>query len=162
MNYKGYTGVLEIDEESGILYGDVVGLRDVITFQGETVPEARQAFQDSVDDYLEFCASRNEPPEKPFSGKFLVRIPSPLHRRLVEEAHARRLSLNALVERTLAEAFPTAREATAFEPPEAGRKARTPKAEVAGTGAVAGGKSKARGAARTSRRAAGGGVTPPA
>src|SRR3954468_24197371 len=106
MKYKGYTGVLEIDEESGILYGDVVGLRDVITFQGETVPEARQAFQDSVDCYLGLCASRDEPPEKPFSGKFLVRISSDLHRTLVEEAHSRNVSLNALVEKTLAGAFP--------------------------------------------------------
>src|SRR3954468_10399819 len=158
MKYKGYTGVLEIDEESGILYGDVVGLRDVITFQGETVPEARQAFQDSVDCFLELCASRNEPPEKPFSGRFLVRISSPLHRRLVEEAQARRLSLNALVERTLAEAFPTAPGATEVEP-EAVRtkgtkpKVRKPKGAVAG--AVAGGKTKVRGAARASRRAAG-------
>ena len=105
MKYKGYSGVIEIDEDSGVLFGDVIGLRDVITFQGETVPQARQAFQDSVDDYLEFCASRNEPPEKPFSGKFLIRIAPALHRMLVNESLARGMSLNTLVERTLAAEF---------------------------------------------------------
>lgn len=63
--YKGYTGVPELDLEAGILFGRVIGLRDGITFQGETVPEAIQAFRDSVDDYLEFCAQRGEKPEKP-------------------------------------------------------------------------------------------------
>jgi predicted HicB family RNase H-like nuclease len=105
MTHKGYSGVAEIAYDTGMIYGRVVGLRDVITFQGETVAEAQQAFRDSVDDYLEFCASRSEPPEKPFSGRFLVRITPSLHRTLVEAATARGLSLNALVERTLAAEF---------------------------------------------------------
>ena len=105
MTHKGYSGVAEIAYDTGMIYGRVVGLRDVITFQGETVTEAQQAFRDSVDDYLEFCASRSEPPEKPFSGRFLVRITPALHRALVEAATARGLSLNALVERTLAAEF---------------------------------------------------------
>ena len=106
MKYKGYTGVIEIDEESNILFGDVIGLRDMITFQGDTVAEARKSFEESVDCYLAMCASRNEPPEKPFSGKFLIRISSDLHRAMVEEALARRTSLNSLVEAALSEAFP--------------------------------------------------------
>ena len=122
MKYKGYTGVIEIDEDSNALFGDVIGLRDMITFQGDTVAEARQAFQDSVDDYLDFCASRNEPPEKPFSGKFLIRISSDLHRAMVEEALARRTSLNSLVEAALSEAFPI---------PEAPRPTRRLKRKVA-------------------------------
>ena len=105
MTHKGYAGVAEIDYDTATIYGRVVGLRDIITFQGETVAEARQAFRDSVDDYLEFCASRGEPPEKPFSGRFLVRIAPTLHRSLVEAASARGLSLNALVERALAAEF---------------------------------------------------------
>lgn len=101
MTHKGYSGVAEIAYDTGMIYGRVVGLRDVITFQGETVAEAQQTFRDSVDNYLEFCASRNEPPEKPFSGRFLVRISPTLHRALVEAAMSRGLSLNALVERAL-------------------------------------------------------------
>ena len=80
MTHKGYSGVAEIAYDTGMIYGRVVGLRDVVTFQGETVAEAQQAFRDSVDDYLELCASRSEPPEQPFSGRFLVRITPALHR----------------------------------------------------------------------------------
>jgi predicted HicB family RNase H-like nuclease len=107
MHYKGYSGIAEIAFDTSMIYGRVVGLRDVVTFQGETVAEAQQAFHDSVDDYLELCASRNEAPEKPFSGKFMLRIRPELHRTLVIEAQARKSSLNALIEETLAAAFPS-------------------------------------------------------
>lgn len=106
MKYKGYTGVLEVDEEAGILFGDVIGLRDVITFQGESVEAARTSFHESIDFYLEICAKQDKPPEKPFSGRFLVRITPALHRVLVAEASNRSVSLNTLVDRTLIEAFP--------------------------------------------------------
>ena len=105
MKYKGYTAVIEVDEESGMLHGRVIGLRDGIHFQGETVAKAKKSFEESVDDYLNFCASRSEAPEKPFSGKFMVRIPPALHRALVAKAEAHHLSLNALIEQTLADAF---------------------------------------------------------
>jgi predicted HicB family RNase H-like nuclease len=101
MQYKGYIGVVEVDDEAGMLFGRVIGLRDVITFQGTTVPETRQAFRDSVDDYLEMCRERGEDPERPFSGKFLLRIAPELHRALVQVAEAGGVSLNALVERIL-------------------------------------------------------------
>ena len=54
LNYKGYTGHIEFDDEAGIFHGEVWGLRDVVTFQGRSVDELSQAFKDSVDDYLEF------------------------------------------------------------------------------------------------------------
>ena len=89
MQYKGYTGVIEIDEEAGILYGRVLGLRDVITFQGTTVAEARAAFEGLVDSHLEFCRLRGEEPEKPYSGKLLLRLRPELHRALATAAEAR-------------------------------------------------------------------------
>jgi predicted HicB family RNase H-like nuclease len=107
MKYKGYLGVVELDEESGILFGEVTGLRDVITFQGETVAETIQAFHDSVDDYLEFCKARGENPEKPYSGQFVLRVDKALHRKLADAAQEQMKSLNALVEDTLAGAFPS-------------------------------------------------------
>ena len=78
MQYKGYTGKVEFDDEAEIFHGEVIGLRDVITFQGRTVDEVKGAFRESVDDYLAFCAKRGEEPEKPFTGKFVVRIPPDL------------------------------------------------------------------------------------
>ena len=97
MEYKGYIGKVEIDEEAGILYGEVLNVRDVITFEGASVEEVQQAFQESVDDYLDFCARRGESPEKPFSGKFVLRLPAELHRKAYIQAKLKDKSLNSWV-----------------------------------------------------------------
>lgn len=94
MTYKGYSGSVQFDDKAGIFHGEVVGLRDVVTFQGTTVDELKQAFRDSIDDYLEFCASRGEEPDKPFSGRFLLRVDPHLHRRLTELSAREGQSLN--------------------------------------------------------------------
>lgn len=95
MNYKGYMGKVEYDDEAGLFHGEVINLRDVITFAGETVQELKQAFQDSVEDYLAFCAARGEEPEKPFSGTFTVRISPELHRAIAVQARLSNQSLNS-------------------------------------------------------------------
>ena len=64
MQHKGYWGLVEYDDEAGIFHGEVINLRDVVTFHGESVQELRQAFQESVDDYLAFCAERGDEPER--------------------------------------------------------------------------------------------------
>ena len=97
MTYRGYEAVVEFDDQANIFHGGVINTRDVITFQGTSVPELKQAFKDSVEDYLEFCRKRGEEPDKPFSGTFTVRIPPDLHRQVVQEAKRRGKSLNAYV-----------------------------------------------------------------
>lgn len=97
MKYKGYAAAVELDDESGVLHGEVLNLRDVVTFEGETVQELRQAFQDSVDDYLEFCQARGEEPTKPFSGRFVVRVKPALHKAIATKAKLERKSLNTWV-----------------------------------------------------------------
>jgi predicted HicB family RNase H-like nuclease len=101
MEYKGYIGKVEIDAEAGILYGEVINVRDVITFEGTTVDEIQRAFRESVDDYLDFCAQRGEPPEKPFSGKFVVRLPAELHRKAYIQARLEDKSLNKWITEVL-------------------------------------------------------------
>ena len=101
MIHKGYVGVAHVDLEAGVIRGKVVNTRDTITFQGKTVEEASAAFRDSVDDYLEFCASLGEEPEKPFSGKFLVRLAPDVHRDLTAAAQAEGVSFNKFVGRIL-------------------------------------------------------------
>src|SRR4051812_39212530 len=101
MQHKGYVGLAEIDEEAGTIHGRVIGLRDVITFQGESVAEARKAFEESVDDYLAFCKERGEDPEKPYSGRLLVRVTPELHRALAVVAETRKQSMNSLIEAAL-------------------------------------------------------------
>jgi predicted HicB family RNase H-like nuclease len=116
MKHKGYSAAVEFDEDSGVLFGRVIGLRDVITFQGSSVAEVTQAFHDSVDDYLEFCAERGEDPEKPYSGHFVVRIQPELHRALANSAEANSVSLNSLVESALARMFPATHGKATVEP----------------------------------------------
>ena len=101
MEYKGYVGKVEIDNEAGILYGEVINVRDVITFEGASVAEIQKAFRESVDDYLDFCAQRGESPEKPFSGKFVVRLPAELHRKAYIQAKLEDKSLNGWVTEVL-------------------------------------------------------------
>lgn len=93
-DYKGYTGHAELDADAGVFHGEVLDLRDVVTFEGQSVDELERAFRDSVDDYLDFCAERSEEPDKPFTGRLSLRVPSALHRRLAQEAMRARKSLS--------------------------------------------------------------------
>ena len=102
MTYKGYTGVAEVGFDDGLIFGEVQGLRDMITFQGRSVEEARRSFEESVDAYLGWCAAEGRDPEKPYSGKFLARIDPDLHRDLARLAARRRCSLNDVVAEALA------------------------------------------------------------
>ncbi len=126
MKYKGYTGVVELDEESGVLFGRVVGLRDTITFQGESVAEVIRAFHDSVDDYLEFCADRGESPEKPYSGQFVLRVNPKLHRVMAHAAEESGASLNSLIEQRLRESFGLVEDRSGLERTEAKPARRSP------------------------------------
>jgi predicted HicB family RNase H-like nuclease len=83
MEYKGYLARVEFDDEANLFHGEVINIRDVITFQGKSVDELHQALQDSVEDYLEFCTERGEQPEKPFSGRFTVQLSPEAHRRII-------------------------------------------------------------------------------
>ena len=103
LEYKGYTGNVEFDAEAGVFHGEVLDTRDVITFQGTSVEDLQQAFRDSVDDYLDFCKERNEEPDKPFSGRLMVRLSSDLHRKLYVEAKRGGKSLNQLISERLSQ-----------------------------------------------------------
>lgn len=103
MKYKGYEAIVEFDDEAEIFHGEVINVRDVITFQGDNVGELKQAFHDSVDDYLAFCFERGEEPEKPFSGKFMIRINPDLHKTIAIKAKREGQSLNSWIEKCLYE-----------------------------------------------------------
>lgn len=101
LEYKGYVAKAAFDEEAEIFYGEVVNIRDVVTFQGSSVKELKKAFKGSVDDYLAFCQTRHEPPEKPFSGKFNVRLDPDLHRQAYVAAKTANMSLNKWVTKAI-------------------------------------------------------------
>lgn len=101
LSYKGYTGQLEFDLESNLLHGRVLDIKDVVTFEGETIEAAKRAFEESIDDYLDFCAELGEEPDKPFAGKLLFRT-TPEHHRLIYLATTKAgKSINAWMDETL-------------------------------------------------------------
>lgn len=103
MKYKGYTTQIEIDETAGILFGKVLDLKDMITFQGNTVQELEREFHDSVDDYLSWCEELGEEPDKPFSGKLPFRTTPENHRKIYLAAKRANKSINAWMDEVLLE-----------------------------------------------------------
>jgi predicted HicB family RNase H-like nuclease len=102
--HRGYIGRAWADFEAGVFRGEVVNIRDTITFQGKDTEELAREFRESVEDYLEFCRSRGEEPNKPFSGRLPIRIKPEVHRSLSMAAKMRNQSLNKFVAGCLARA----------------------------------------------------------
>lgn len=101
MEYKGYVGSVEFAEKDGIFYGKVMGIRSLISYEGENAKELLEDFHGAVDDYLADCAARGAEPEMAYKGSFNVRISPELHKQLVVYATAHNMSLNSYVEDTL-------------------------------------------------------------
>ncbi len=105
MKYKGYEATVEFDAEDRIFFGRVIGTRDVIAFDGQTVDELEASFRAVVDEYLEDCQRVGKDPDKPCSGRFNLRISPELHRKAVHTAQREGISLNALVEQALSQSL---------------------------------------------------------
>jgi predicted HicB family RNase H-like nuclease len=94
MTYRGYAARLEFDPEDAVFVGRVAGVNDVIGFHGTSVDELRAAFEEAVDDYLEACETLGRAPEKPYSGKVMLRVPPEIHARAALAARLTGKSLN--------------------------------------------------------------------
>lgn len=94
MTYQGYTARIEFDERDGIFWGKVLGIKDSITFEGETVAQLKQDFHNAIDFYLADCAAIGKDPQKPASGKLMLRVPPELHAAALVKAQAVGKSLN--------------------------------------------------------------------
>ncbi|MBN1498805.1 MAG: type II toxin-antitoxin system HicB family antitoxin [Spirochaetes bacterium] len=101
MEYKGYIGTVTYDSDAKIFHGDVINTKDVITFQGTSVKEIEKAFEDSIDDYLKWCKEDGVNPEKPYSGKFNLRISPELHKAIAIASIKKKVSLNKFVEKAI-------------------------------------------------------------
>jgi predicted HicB family RNase H-like nuclease len=97
MKYKGYTGSVEYDPDDRVFHGSVDDITDIVTFQGDSVEELETAFRDSVDVYLEFCAEDGVEPQRPCSGKFVLRITPEMHRAAAAAARTQDESLNGWI-----------------------------------------------------------------
>jgi len=97
LEHRGYLGSIEVDVSSNTLHGTVQGINDVIHYEADSPAELLEAFRGSVDDYLAWCEESGQAPERPYSGKFNVRLGEDLHRRAAATAAVRHMSLNELV-----------------------------------------------------------------
>ena len=104
MNYKGYTARVEFDPRDNIFWGKVLGVEDRITFEGDTVAQLTQDFHDAIDFYLKDCLATGRAPQKPASGKLMLRIPPEVHGAALVAAQAAGKSLNQWAAKVLAEA----------------------------------------------------------
>ncbi len=105
MEYKGYKAAVTYDHEGKVLRGEVVGTRDVIFFEANSVEQLEKEFRFSIDDYLAVCAERGREPDKPFSGRVPLRIRPELHRAASEAARVEGKSLNSWLAHAIEEAI---------------------------------------------------------
>ena len=106
LHYKGFTGCVEYDEKENSFFGHVLGLRhDGISYEGNTAECLKKDFEESIDDYLSYCAEIGKQPERPFSGKLVIRMTSDLHREAAEKAFSIGISLNEFINRAIISAL---------------------------------------------------------
>lgn len=101
MEYKGYLGSVEYSNEDDCLFGKVQGIRSLLSYEGQTLQELKQDFQESIDDYLEHCKETGKTPEIPYKGVFNVRISSELHQKTALYAEHHNTSINTVVKEAL-------------------------------------------------------------
>jgi len=101
MNYKGYSARVEFDDEDGIFFGKISGIKDGVHFHGDTVEELRKSFRESVDGYLDVCARIGKAPQKPYSGQIMVRVDPQVHARSALAAELAGMSLAKWAEEKL-------------------------------------------------------------
>ena len=104
MTYNGYAGTVEYSEDDNVLFGRLIGIDDIITYEGESIQDLRAAFTEAVDDYLAHCRSIGKEPDKPYSGKFTLRVQPEVHARLAMQAKSMGKSLNQYAADILAHA----------------------------------------------------------
>ena len=104
LTYKGYQGRFEYDPDADIFHGDVLHITDVVTFQGRSIDELKTALADSIEDYFDMCDEVGKSPQKPFSGRFNVRLTPELHQKAAHSAAGEGMSLNNWIARTVEKA----------------------------------------------------------
>lgn len=101
MEYKNYVGSIEFSEEDSLFFGTVMGIRSLISYEGENARELVADFHGAIDDYLAVCEAEGIEPEKAYKGSFNIRISPELHKQLAVCATAQQMSLNSFIEKLL-------------------------------------------------------------
>lgn len=101
LSYKNYNGTVEYSREDECLFGKVIGIKSLLSYEGQSVQELEQDFKTVIDEYLQDCKEKNIEPEQPYKGTFNVRISPELHRNIAVYAIEHGKSLNAAVEEAI-------------------------------------------------------------
>jgi len=104
MTHKGYSARVEFDAKDRIFVGHIAGIRDIVGFHGESVKELEVAFREAVDDYLAACKKLKQAPDKPYSGRVMLRLPPDVHARASIAAEVTGLSFNQWAAQALEQA----------------------------------------------------------
>lgn len=104
MTYRGYAARIEYSDEDQCFVGHIAGIDDVVGFHGESVTELRSAFEEAVDDYLETCAKLGRAPQKPYSGRLMLRVPPEVHAAVAAAAEVSGKSINQWAVETFTQA----------------------------------------------------------
>lgn len=94
LKYKNYTATVHFSAEDEVFHGKVIGINDLVTFEGGSVLELKNAFAEAIEDYLETCKELNKQPDKTYKGSFNVRVPMSLHRKAALIASQKNWTLN--------------------------------------------------------------------
>lgn len=101
LSYKNYNGTVEYSKEDDCLFGKVVGIKSLLSYEGNSVKELEEDFRNVINEYLEECEEMGVQPEQPYKGVFNVRISPELHRSIAVYALEHGKSLNAAVEEAI-------------------------------------------------------------
>lgn len=101
LEYKGYCGTVEFSASDKVLYGKVVGINGLLSYEGDSINALKEDFESAVDDYLETCKEKGLEPEKAYRGKFNVRVSPEIHKNLVMYSASHGKTLNSTVEEAI-------------------------------------------------------------
>ena len=101
LEHKGYTGSVEFSNTDEIFFGKIVGIRDLVTFEADTVAKLKKAFKEAVEDYIATCKELGKDPDKEYKGSFNVRLKPKIHRLAAIRSATLKMSLNQFVEKVI-------------------------------------------------------------
>lgn len=102
LQYKNYYAAVHFSADDEVFHGKILGINDLVSFEGASVKELKSAFEEAVHDYLETCEAIGKEPEKTYKGTFNVRVSSTLHKEAALFAAVNNLTLNDFVKKALA------------------------------------------------------------
>jgi len=101
LTYKGFIGSVNYSADDHIFFGKIEGINDLVTFEGASVDELENAFQEMLNLHIEDCRREGKTVEKSYKGSFNVRISQELHKKAAQTAKAKGITLNQFVKKAI-------------------------------------------------------------